>query len=452
MEGSEHAIGLSGVAWRLGATLLLVFLNGFFVAAEFALVKVRRPRVVELAKQGRTTAKVTQHILEHLDRYLSACQLGITLASLALGALGEPAVAALIVAGLTAAGVTVEPSDVVIRFSAIALAFATITILHMTVGEQAPKMWALRKAQATALQTSIPLRIFTLIFWPFINLVNSISNAMLRAAGMNAEHGHEAVPTRAEIRQSLILSADAGHISERSREIAENVFRVVDMRVRHILVPRVDVVQLLQSNTPEDNLKIMRESGHTRFPYCNTDLDGVVGIVHAKDVFARGGHVDAEGFEELARPPLFIPDFTSLGEFTGTLQREGMHVALVVDEHGSTLGLAFLEDAIEEVMGPIIDEFDEPQPLVKDISSGVYEISGGMPLPQAAAHLGIDVKDSGESTVGGHVMNLIGRMPSKGDEVTIGHYSAKIIALTRRGVVARLRFESLRDDEDGEDD
>ena len=263
MEGA-HSLDFIGVVWRLGVTLLLVALNGFFVAAEFALVKVRRVRIVKLADEGSFTARVAKNILDHLDQYLSACQLGITLASLVLGALGEPAVASLISGSLQALDIQVDPSSTLLRWSALVIAFTTITVLHMTVGEQAPKMWALRNAQAAAVAVALPLRVFTAIFWPFIAFINALSNSMLRVVGINPEHGHEVIPTRSELRHALSLSAQAGHISEQGRELAQNVLRVVDMQVRHILVPRAEVVTLSLEHSAEENLRTMRESGHSR--------------------------------------------------------------------------------------------------------------------------------------------------------------------------------------------
>ena len=206
----EHAsLDFFGVAWRLGATLFFVLLNGFFVAAEFALVKVRESRIEILAREGRAAAPAVQHILGHLDRYLSACQLGITLASLVLGALGEPAVSVLLIAGAEAAGLGVSPEARWLPIVSITLAFMLITILHMTIGEQAPKMWALRRPEQTALATGRALRLFTIVFGPFISVINQLSNALLRLVGLPAKLGREAGLSW-EIRSILSLSAHAG--------------------------------------------------------------------------------------------------------------------------------------------------------------------------------------------------------------------------------------------------
>src|SRR3954463_16627037 len=203
MEEAAAVLDLTGVAWRLGATLLLVLINGFFVATEFALVAVRRARVVELAEQGRFAARVALHLLDHLDRYLSACQLGITMASLVLGALGEPAVGTVVSGVFGLFDVHMAADSPVLRWTSLVIAFATITVFHMTLGEQAPKMWALRHAEPTSFAVALPLRAFTVVFWPFIIFVNWVANSLLRVVGIQPGPTHEIVPTRAELMRAL---------------------------------------------------------------------------------------------------------------------------------------------------------------------------------------------------------------------------------------------------------
>ncbi len=228
-----------------GRNAFFVLLNGFFVATEFALVKVRATRIDNLAKEGNRSAVVVQHILKHMDRYLSACQLGITLASLILGALGEPAVSVLLIAALGGLGIEVAADATWVPIVSITIAFAVITVLHMTVGEQAPKMWALRRAESTALRTALPLKLFTWVFTPFIAVINSISNRLLRMAGLPAHHGDEATHTADEIRSMLALSWASGHLSKLEHDVAGNVFRIMELEVRHIVVPRIDVAYLV---------------------------------------------------------------------------------------------------------------------------------------------------------------------------------------------------------------
>lgn len=430
----------TGVAWRLGATLFFVLLNGFFVAAEFALVKVRRTRIATLAASGSTTATTADHILRHLDRYLSACQLGITLASLVLGALGEPAVARLLVAAAAGLGWEIPPDEPLLHGVALVLAFAVITLLHMTVGEQAPKMWALQYAERTSLATAIPLRVFAVTFRPFIWLVNGISNALLRGAGAAPEHGVESSHTAEEIRHILSRSAAAGHISERQWQLAENVFQLIDLEARHILVPRVDVDFLSLARPLDENLETLRRSGHSRFPLCEVGLDTALGFVHVKDVFLGAPPATAADLRRRARPPVFVPESMALSELILELQRHRSHCAVVLDERGTASGLVFLEDALEEIVGPIADEFDVPTRRLRAVGEGAWELSGGVALPEAAAVLGLDLREGDEDTIGGHVVARLGRFPQRGDVLGVGPYRVTVLDAGPRRV-ARLRFE-----------
>lgn len=438
---ASPSIDLMGVAWRLGATLLLVVFNGFFVAAEFALVTVRRARVVELAEEGRFTARMAKHLLDHLDHYLSACQLGITLASLVLGALGEPAVATLVTSALDMMNISVDPESPWLRGTSLVIAFTSITILHMTLGEQAPKMWALQHAQPAALAIALPLRLFTVVFWPFITFVNAVSNSMLRAVGIDPKVAHETVPTRGELQRALDLSTEAGHIPEQGRALVDNVLRAIDMQVRHIVVPRINVTILSLKASAEHNLNLMRKSGHSRYPLCENELDSIVGFVHTRDIFARGATTltNAE-LRAFARPALLVPDTWPLGELIGKLQTSRSHVAVVIDEFGAALGLAFLEDALEEIVGPIADEFDEAQDPILELEAGDFEVNGSMPLPAAVDRFGLSVNDASGSTLGGYVTSVLGRLPKKGDEVRIGSYDVRVLSLVRGRAVNRLRL------------
>jgi CBS domain containing-hemolysin-like protein len=431
-----------GVAWRLGATLFFALMNGFFVAAEFALVKVRESRIDQLAGEGRRSARTAKHILAHLDRYLSACQLGITIASLILGALGEPALSAVLIAALHALGIAADPASSWLPVISIGIAFTIITLLHMTLGEQAPKMWALRRSEGIALRTAGPLLAFAWLFGPFIVVVNAVSNALLRLIGLRADLGAAQSPTAEEIRGILSLSARAGHISEREHELTANVFRMIELEVRHVVVPRVDVEFVTLEHSLEDNLERIRTSGHSRIPVCELGLDTIVGFLHAKDVLdvaLRGGTPDLRA---LVRPPLFVSDTMSLSDFLLELQRERQHCAVVLDEHGTAIGLAFREDALEEIVGPLGDEFDEDELELAKLPGGAFELTGRMSLPEVEDRLDFELshaENESEETIGGHVTALLGRLPRKGDSVRVGPYHATVLEVTRRRI-ARLRM------------
>ena len=441
MSEAHATLDLFGVAWRLGATLFFVLLNGFFVAAEFALVKVRESRIAQLARDGRRAAPTVQHILGHLDRYLSACQLGITLASLILGALGEPAVSVLLIAGGEAMGFSIGDSEWVPIVS-IGLAFTVITILHMTVGEQAPKMWALRRAEGMALATGPILRLFAWLFGPFIAVINWISNRLLSMVGLPAELGHESSHSAEEIRSILSLSVRAGKISEKQYDITRNVFHMIELEVRHIVVPRVEVEFLTLDRSLAENLERLREGGHSRFALCEVGLDTILGIVHTRDVLdavLRGETVD---LRSLAREPLVVPDTMPLSNFLEELQSSRQHCAVVVDEHGTAIGLAFREDALEVIVGPLGDEFDEEESDFVSLPDGSYEVRGRVSLPEVESRLELDIPEDEqeeEDTIGGHVTARLGRMPRKGDVVPVGRFVATVIDDAHRRV-QRLRL------------
>lgn len=437
MKAGESLAGFP-LGWLLLATVFFVLLNGFFVAAEFALVKVRATRLESLVRKGSRRAEVTYGILGSLDRYLSACQLGITMASLILGWLAEPAVAGLIVS--LAGGVGMEiPESGALRIISLGLALAIVTTLHMTVGEQAPKMWAIHRPEPMALFTAYPLRLFASLFRPFIWLINSISNAMVRLVGISGIHEQEGVHDVDELRAVLRAASKAGHISARQSAFGENVLGLMGLQVRHIMLPRVDVTYLSTSRSLEENLRIVRESRHTRLPLCDPDLDHVAGLIHGKDILARLIEGKEPVLGDLARPVPSVPDTQPLGRLILDLQHQQTHCALVVDEHGTTVGVAFFEDALEEIVGPIHDEFDRKVPWVHRADADVVELAGSVPLPEAADILDLEPA-SGEDTIGGYVTSVLGTLPREGDVIDIPPYRATILGMSRRRVT-RVRFD-----------
>jgi CBS domain containing-hemolysin-like protein len=439
-----------GVAWRLGATLFFVLLNGFFVAAEFALVKARTARIEQLARDGSRSARVARHILSRLDRYLSGCQLGITLASLALGALGEPAVSVLLLALASAVGLPVAADAVWVHVVSFTLAFLVITTLHMTVGEQAPKMWALRRPEVGVMRSALPLRFFTVVFGPFISAINAISNGILRAVGLPGEDELDASHSADEIRSILTLSARHGHITPRAQELSENVLRMIDLEVRHIILPRVDAVYLSLEWPFEECARVVRETHHTRYPLCERGLDTVVGFVNARDVRESMLQRQEPDLRSLAREAMFVTETMPLSNFMVDLQRQRAHCAAVVDERGTVIGLAFREDALEEIVGPLGDEFDEDHPELVEGEPGIFELSGRMSLPEVCDRLDFELdwdEDEETDTIGGHVTARLGRLPRRGDGVDVGPYRATVLEVARRRV-QRLRLQRAESEHD----
>jgi len=431
-------------AWRLGVTMFFVVINGFFVAAEFALVKVRGSRLDALIAQGNRRAKVARHLLDHLDHYLSACQLGITIASLILGWLAEPAIAQLLIAGVGVLGFAISPDSALTHGVSLAIALTIVTILHMTLGEQAPKIWAIRRPEQMALIVAYPLRAFSALFRPFIWFINGLSNAILRAAGLSSSHA-DGSHDIAEIKEILSTSAAAGQLSRQQVEFAANVLNLIDVEVRHILVPRVDIVFLSTGNSVDENLRIVHESGHTRFPLGDTDLDSVQGILHAKDLISAFVDGVVPDVAKIARKPLFVTETRPLSRLIRLMQSERQHCAVVLDEHGSTIGLAFLEDALEHVVGTIGDEFDQDVPSVTEEEDGSILMPGGMSLPEARDRLGLEGLEASADTIGGLIVAELGTLPQEGDTVRVGPYDVTVVDVDRRRV-RWLRFKPIGSD------
>jgi CBS domain containing-hemolysin-like protein len=443
MDGSE-AIDFSLYGWRLAATLFFVLVNGFFVAAEFSIVKVRLTQIQARADAGSSRAKTAHHVLTHLDRYLSACQLGITVASLILGWLAEPAIAELLLLGAAALDVGLDPADPWVHGVALALALTVVTTLHMTLGEQAPKIWAIHRAERTALGVAKPLFVFTQALRPLILLINAISNWILRLLGLSLEEiVDSAAHSAEELKRILTVSAGSGEITRRQLELAQNVLDIIELEVRHIMVPRVDVVFLSLQNAPEENLRIVRESGHSRFPLCAVGLDTVMGLVHAKEVLTASPDASAApDLRALARSPVYVSDTQSVSRLIFQLQRSRSHCSVVVDEHGTCVGLAFLEDALEEIVGPIFDEFDEATQDVVRLGSGAIEMPGSLSLPEAAGVLDLGDLEDESDTIGGYVVARIGRLPRKGDRLEVGGWVVTVASVLRRRI-ERLRFDPM---------
>lgn len=437
MPSVHHEFTLGQIALYLALTVVFVAINGFFVATEFALVKSSHARIDSLAAKGNKRAVMAQHILDHLDLYLSGCQLGITVASLVLGWLAEPAVAELLKKIVYSLGIAVN--ETALHAVSVALALTVVTMLHMIFGEQAPKIWAIHQGEKATLAFSYPLRLFVGLFRPLIWVINRMSNLVLRLLGITNGLDEETVHDIAEIRTIIAHSTQAGQMTNRQGELAQNILGLTNLEVRHILVPRTDVTILSLARSREENLKIIRESGHSRLPLCRSDLDSVLGMVHTRDLLSSLLDGEDTDLETLVRPAAFVPETQPLSRLIVELQSSRSGCAVVVDEHGVALGLAYMEDALEEIVGPIGDEFDqEPVSDIERPEPGVILIPGDLPLPEARDLLGLDELD-GTDTIGGYVVSLLKRLPRRGDSVTLGAYQITVEDVTRRRAT-RLRF------------
>src|SRR6185436_9288850 len=355
--------------WYLILAFLFVLANGFFGAAEFALVKVRPTQLAELLERGSTRAKMTKRILKRLDAYLAAAQVGITFASLALGWIGEPAFATLLLPLLPSLGVF---APAVAHSIAITISFILISALHIIFGEQVPKFLAIEKPVGTAIWTSHLLHAFYIVTWPAIWLLRTLTNGALRVFGVSHAGEGEAVHSVDELRMILAGSEKAGILSEENREIIEGVFQFSKRTARQIMVPRTDVVVLSTTKSIEENLETIRVSRHTRYPLCEGTLDQTIGLIHVKDLLLAQLRGPGMTLEQLKRDILFVPENSTVESLLSQFIESKTHMAVVLDEYGGASGIVSLENITEELFGQIQDEFDRERPEIEPLGNGRY--------------------------------------------------------------------------------
>ena len=427
---------MSGVALALVGTGLLVVANGFFVATEFALARIRITQVTELEQEGMSGSSSLRHAVEHLDAYLAACQLGITIASIGLGIVGKPVFEQLLLPLFGPLG----DAAYVLSF---VFAFAIITLLHVVFGELAPKSLAIARNTSTALWIAPPMRVFYVSLKPLVDFFNWLGNLVLKPFGIPParEVGH-APHSEDELRFLLEQSVREGLIDPDEREFAENVFTFGDLRARQVMVPRSEIDYLTTKQSLSMAAERVTATGHTRLPLCEAEggLDAVVGVVNAKDILKSFvGSRDGD-LREIARPLVRVSESTLLDELLREFRSNRQHVALVADEHGTTIGLVSLEDILEEIVGEIEDEFDSVAEQLIMRENGSVIVSGTAPIDLVAAELGIVFSAPHEATMGGHVLELLGRLPEPGEIVDVDGHRAEVAAVGDARII-ELRFQ-----------
>jgi CBS domain containing-hemolysin-like protein len=424
----------------------LIVINGFFVTVEFALVKVRSSQIDQLAGQGSWAAKLTSKALDRLDFYLSASQIGITVTSLVLGRAMHDWVEPWVQAGFDRLRLPSTPFVVMGVSIAIVplVALSIVTFLHMALGEQAPKNLAIRAPKALALLTAPPLVVLSYVFSPIIWLLNKASNLTLWGLGLGQTSTAELSHTEEELRLIVAESVAGGHLSRTERMMIENVLNLEEKTARRVMVPRPDIVYLSLSRAFDENLRLARQTGHTRFPLCEDDLSTVIGMIHVKDIFRAGtyqqnGRVD---LRQLARKTPFLPVSLRLDQLLLEFQRNRVHLAMLLDEYGSVVGMVTLENVLEELVGPIQDEFDRETPLIVPVGEGVFEIDASCPLDVLAETCAVEIPETDAETVGGLVLDRLGRLANPGDSVMIdGHRLTVLRADPTR--IRSIRLEPL---------
>ena len=429
-------------AVKLFLAAVLVLVNGFFVAAEFALVKVRTTRLEELAKGGVRTARLTKHLAEHLNDYLSACQLGVTMASLALGWLGEPAVARLIQPAFERLG---PWSGAASHAASVSIGFAIITFVHIVFGELTFKTLAIQKPEGTALWITYPLHAFHRTFYPAIWLLNAVAVLFLRLVGLPADAVDKPVSSHEELRLILAASHRSGVLKASELDLVQHVFNFSDRTAREIMVPRVDMVCLSTGRPLAENIEIASTRGFTRFPVVEDgDLDNVLGFVHIKDLLSLSAKANSAGSESdellrsIIRPVKMIPETKPVERLLREFQQEQVQIAVVLDEYGGTSGLVTLEDVVEELVGEIWDEFEVAEPKIRPADNGSYVVNAATALTEVCNALGIEVPEQDFDTVGGMVLGILGRVPRVGDKVCIDGYEARVISMRGRRIQTLL--------------
>lgn len=416
---------------QLAVIMFLVLLNGFFVASEFAIVKVRGSQLEAIEAEGETRAPFARHVTAHLDAYLSATQLGITLASLALGWVGEPFLAKMLQPFFFLAGLT---SEGLIRTSTFILAFSLITFLHIVLGELAPKSLAIRKSVITTLWIARPLGIFYVIFKPFIWFLNGAANQILKHVfRLEPVSEHELAHSEEELRVILGESARAEEVSSLGKEILINALDMRNRVVRDITTPRGQVVFLNTEDSFEENVQRALESRHTRFPLCEGHLDNTIGLVHIKDLLRllRSAQPDLHAIRRELFP---VPEMMPLEKLLAVFLSKHGHLALVVDEFGGTTGIVTLDNVLEELVGDIQDEFDVDKPEFKRLNSEEFTVEGSLGLYELRDLAGLELESADVSTIGGYVTHLLGHLPKQGERVRIEDFEVTITQTDGRRV------------------
>lgn len=420
MGGESSSLG--GDLFSLAMVVVLIAINAFFVAAEFALVSVRRTRIEEMVAQGRSGAESVRRAVSEPDRFIAATQLGITLASLGLGWVGEPGLAHLVDPIAASIPIPASMADLTAHGISAALAFGVITFLHVVLGELTPKSIALQRSEQTALFVARPMIGVEWIFKPAIWLLNGTGNLVVRIFGLEPTSTHELAHSPEEIKMLAAASADQGILEESEYDMLDSIFDLRRMSVRQLMIPRTEMSALPADATLRDAVALQKENPHGKFPVYEKDVDHVVGVLYLRDVIEHlaGGRLDAavQGF---IREAIFVPDTARINTALRTFRDKRERVAIVLDEYGGTAGMLTLEDIVEEITGELPEQSDgdEPPDIVLG-TDGQWRVNGLTLIEDVNEALNLTLIDENYDTIGGYVMGKLERIPKKGDEIQSG--------------------------------
>lgn len=438
-DGAEHSTSLIAVLSKLFAVLLLVSANGFFVGAEFALVSVRRTRLETRAAGGNRRAQCALRLIDDPSFFISATQLGITIASLALGWVGEPTVAS-VLEPIAAAIAPSGKANYIAHLLAIAIAFTAITYLHIVLGELMPKMFALERAEGLALLFARPLELFAIVFRPFIFVFNRTGQRLARVFGIKASLQHAAVYSEVELRQLVDISRESGHLRAEERRLIHRVFEFSDTLVREAMVPRPAIAALSVACTLEDINQAFQQHRYSRLPVYRDSLDNVIGFIHSKDLIPYLLRPEDFKLELVLQPPMYVVDTARLEDVLRQMQKAKTHFGFVVDEHGGVEGIITLEDLLEEIVGDISDEHDEEvNEQISEVAERVYVLDGALAVRDLNRRLKISLPESESyTTIGGFLMSVAGHVLQPNEVIEHEGLSFAV------GKVERRRLLSVR--------
>ncbi len=433
---AETSVNYPFIAFKLLLVLILVLLNGYFVAAEFAYVAVRKSRIKILADEGLKSAKRLMEILNNMNPYLSACQLGITIASLALGTLAEPAVAELLGRPLS-----VLP-EAARHPVALIISLSIITSLHITLGEQAPKLFGLEMAEKVALWTALPTKVFYTIFKLPIHALDWVSVKMVGVFGLHAGGEHGSIYSEDELRQLIDISKRSGHLNEEEQRLIHQVFEFSETTVREAMIPRTEIEAIPVTATLEELAEAFQKQGFSRLPVYRESLDDIAGVIHSKDVMITLLNPESYRIDKILRKPVYVVDTARLEDVLRQMQQEKFHFGFVVDEHGGVEGIITLEDLLEEIVGDIADEYDkEAIEQIHELEDGSFILDGSLAVRDMNKRLGVDLPVSESyTTVAGFLMSQAGQVLEKGENVKFNGHIFNIEEVDKRRIL-RVRME-----------
>jgi CBS domain containing-hemolysin-like protein len=419
---------MAGILWRLAGVLALVVANGFFVAAEFSLVTVRRTRIDQLVAEGHRRARAVRQALAQPDRFIAATQLGITMASLGLGWIGEPALATLIEPSFPSLPAHLAAATA--HTIAVAIAFTVITAFHIVLGELTPKWIALERAEATALWVVAPTDVFRRVLWPFIRLLHGTAQAVVKGLGMHGTDGRTMVHSEEELKMLVTASQEAGVLEEQEEQMLHRVFGFADLTAGQVMLPRTELVAV-PADTPRDGLlEQIGRGGHTRLPVYRDDLDDIVGMLHVTDVIkalhAGAGPLNAGA---LAREALTVPETLRADDLLAEMRRRGVREALVIDEYGGTAGLVTFESLMERIVGDLGSAFGGGAARITVLADGSAVIDGLALVGDVNDQFALHIDKETYTTIGGYVLGRLGRRPRAGDTIDVEGRKMRVDAL-----------------------